>query len=74
MPPISQTKSDVGRVASIYDDSLYRFPPARMNGHFVADLDVFDLRADGPDDAGAIAAAGREVLWFTFLLAIGDDG
>ena len=36
--------------------------------HLVADLDVFDLRADGPDAAGAIAAASREVLGFTFLL------
>ena len=56
------------RLAVFCDDSLYRFPPAGMNGHLVADLDVFDLRADGPDAAGAIAAASREVLGFTFLL------
>ncbi|MDP6927593.1 MAG: hypothetical protein QGG84_10955 [Rhodospirillales bacterium] len=45
-----------------------------MNGHLIADLDVLNLRADSPDDAAVIAAAGREVLGFTFLLAIGDVG
>ena len=69
---VGQTR--INLLAVFYDDFLYSFPPAGMNGHLVADLDVFDLRADGPDVARAIAAAGRKALGFTFLLAIGDDG
>ena len=63
---VGQTR--INLLAVFYDDFLYSFPPAGMNGHLVADLDVFALRADGADAAGAIAAASREVLGLTFLL------
>jgi len=47
-------------------------PPAAVDDDLVADPRVLDVAADGPDDAGAVAAAGVEVLGLARLLALAD--
>src|SRR3989449_11779551 len=47
-------------------------PPAAVDDHLVADLDVLHVAADGPDDARAIAPASVELFGLTRLLALAD--
>ena len=48
-------------------------PPPAVHDDLVADLDVLDVLADCPHDAGAVAAAGVEVLRLAQLQALRDD-
>src|SRR5213079_3659197 len=47
-------------------------PPAAVDDDLVADPHVLYVAAGGPDDAGAVAAAGVEVLGLPRLLALAD--
>src|SRR5215467_4826921 len=44
-----------------------------MDDDLVSDSDVPDVLPDGPDDAGAVAAARVEILGLALSLALGDD-
>src|SRR3989441_12076269 len=47
-------------------------PPAAVDDHLVADLDVLHLAAHSPDAARAVAPAGVEILGVARLLALAD--
>ncbi len=52
---------------------IVRFPPAAVDHDLVANRDLGDLVANGPDDARAVASAGVKILGLALLLAVGDD-
>ena len=51
---------------------IVRAPPAAVDDDLVADLDVPHVLAYRPHDAGAVAAAGVEVLGLSLTLPLGD--
>jgi hypothetical protein len=63
----------VHRIAATLDPRAVAVPLAAMHYHFVTDLDVGNVLADGVNDAGSIAATDVEVLGFATLVASGDD-
>src|SRR5205814_5633461 len=61
------------RVLAALHPRIVGLPPAGVDDHFVPDLDVLHVLADGPHDPRAVAAAGVEVFGLARLHPFADD-
>src|SRR5262249_40058341 len=60
------------RILAGEDPWIIRPPPSAVDDDLITHLDVLDVLADRPDDAGAVAAARVKVLRLALSLPLGD--